>query len=614
MNTNEASDDEVHSLPLVEMKPYLTITILECVADDVGGAFQELAKFLRAAADDRGRALRCRTLGLADIGLADRVAGVGVLEEFGIHAVHGITRKIDRLPSWATKESELVDTIHQFSLIVRRSRLVAVCGDMVSDVRIGSWVDAHPELFRLIPADVLAGTFDGDQRSLWTRGVHPPSVHKQDSKSMSGPRLQEALNPLEEGGYAVTAVAVDYVPSVPEALIRDRITLAPARSRLSWRPMPDFPTFLAAAGEVLATLDKALADAPPPSPFGLFAEPESDLSKVRFPVDISLFPEEQLPEDATEGEIRCAELLRSAALEIDGAPGSATARLNVTARAGTASVELTPVVKDDGFQFSVAHVQPPPRWPELAKLAELVNTGNLITVYFGSGHSFDGRKLMRRNQVGAPFPNFEFTDFSGFAIRREKPMAKSTRQLHDRIGTGGDDSLFSWVCLRYSRGLLLCDDGPGEVADFLHLSDSGQLTAIHVKAAQSASANRRISVGCFQELVSQATKNVRKLERNELAELLGTRSPGAAAWRDGRRVTSAEFIRALRQRVDFPSTRVVLVQPHLHEAAHRRGRQDMAAGKWTANSCSLRLLDDLLHSTRRAVVGQCEDLTVIASR
>jgi hypothetical protein len=36
---------------------------------------------------------------------------------------------------------------------------------------------------------------------------------------------------------------------------------------------------------------------------------------------------------------------------------------------------------------------------------------------------------------------------------------------------------------RYLDGWLICDDGAGEVADFVHLALNGDLTVIHVKAA-----------------------------------------------------------------------------------------------------------------------------------
>lgn len=80
----------------------------------------------------------------------------------------------------------------------------------------------------------------------------------------------------------------------------------------------------------------------------------------------------------------------------------------------------------------------------------------------------------------------------------------------------GDTSLFAWVVDQCRSGWLLCDDGNGEVADFLHLTGGGQLTAIHVKASGSTSTGRQISLVPFEQPVSQATKNKGLMEREPL--------------------------------------------------------------------------------------------------
>ena len=92
------------------------------------------------------------------------------------------------------------------------------------------------------------------------------------------------------------------------------------------------------------------------------------------------------------------------------------------------------------------------------------------------------------------------------------------------IGTAG--SLFCWIknCWNVNRdsgnsGWLACDDGSGELADFIHLDEhQGTLSLIHIKGASTSSPTRGISVGAYEVVVSQAIKNLRHLDRFYLAE------------------------------------------------------------------------------------------------
>ncbi|HEX3648273.1 MAG TPA: hypothetical protein VHV49_07585, partial [Pseudonocardiaceae bacterium] len=207
----------------------------------------------------------------------------------------------------------------------------------------------------------------------------------------------------------------------------------------------------------------------------------------------------------------------------------------------------------------------------------------------------------------------EFADFAGFDVAREKPRLKPDRSLHDVIADADDDSLFAWVVTTYDTDWLLCDDGAGEVADFLHLANNGMLTVIHVKAAGARTPGRRIAVTRFEQVVSQAEKNTRFLVDSEaLADrLAGPRTSGSAAWRDGQRVAASEFVDALRTRRRSDRTEVVIVQPHLLRAAHDTAREAIDDGRPNRDSYSLMLLDDLLHSTRLTIAARCDDFKVI---
>ncbi|GAA0513883.1 hypothetical protein [Saccharopolyspora thermophila] len=449
---------------LAGLHPYLTITVLECTETEPAAAFQALIRFLDDAAQEPGQALTCQQLTATTFFSDERIDGVGTPQELGFDSLHASTRQLVRPPSWATKQYELLDISHQLTVALRRNRLVAIYGDTPSKERLGRWLDEHPELLRPIPYRVLAGAFVGDQRSLWTRGVHTPRPGKQDSKAMTGLRLQDALDPLEDSDFSMTAAAIAYQPPDPKALVRDRITLSPQWSRISWRATSDLASFVTGVREILEVLDKVLADAPPAWQFGPLTEPEQDLSKVRFAVDVSAEEQPEL-DGVDEATLRCVEFLRTAQLEVEGTPDTATATLHVTDHGTTSSFLLTPEPAGNGIRFRVQHVAGTPMPAELHGLEDRLRSGNLLRVHYRSGHACNGRTLYRRNVSGMPFRNIKVGDFTGYHTTVEKPRGRRSREIHQLIGTSGDTSLFGWVANRYRTGWLVCDDGSGEIAD-----------------------------------------------------------------------------------------------------------------------------------------------------
>jgi hypothetical protein len=170
--------------------------------------------------------------------------------------------------------------------------------------------------------------------------------------------------------------------------------------------------------------------------------------------------------------------------------------------------------------------------------------------------------------------------------------------------------LFAWVVARYSEGWLICDDGSGEVADFVHIARNGDLTILHVKAVGRG--RRLPSVGAYQEVVTQATKNLSYIDREVLYERLTSSTLDApACWTDGQRVADrSEFLEQLQNR-RRGKTCVVIVQPHVSQATYKRIE---AAGEsaGATNAKRLMLLETVLNASRSAVTGLGADLHVIS--
>jgi hypothetical protein len=414
----------------------------------------------------------------------------------------------------------------------------------------------------------------------------------------------------------LTAVKVVYLPEDDSAVLRDLLTVSADKSRLSWKRTSYFPMFLAAAGEALDLLEKALvAEDEPIPPFAELAVRERDLRRVRGAFDVMVADPDQVrgEPDADEDRIERAELLRTAVIEVRGAEDSATAEVDVgfeDAVAGTLLIK--PVEAGGAVSLDVRYQGDPSAEPIARQIRDAVAEGDVLTVYYESGHAFTGHQVFRQPLVTTPFPNFDFRDFTGFAINKEKPAVRGDQAIHDAIARGGDNSLFAWVVREYARGWLLCDDGAGEVADFLHLSDDGTLTAIHVKAAGNLTTSRRVAVTRFEQVVSQAEKNIRLLHTETLTNRLAVpRIANPAAWHAGNRVPGVEFVDQLRDRPAAGRTRIVIVQPHLLEATYGAARAAVEAGQTNRDTCSLALLDNLLHSTRRTVTALWDDLVVV---
>lgn len=615
------SSEELRDVPefrnLAGLTPYLSITVLRCVGDDPGSAFDALVRFVRRLAHDVGRAVAINVRAEIMLSAHDVVDDLGALQDLGLDNLYGLTREVRRVPSWADVDSGLVDVANELVMVVRRGNLFAICGPVPSDAQLKKWIYRDAAPFRFLPQDVLAGTFRGDGKMVWLHGVHRRRASKADNKALGGIRIQDALHPIEDSSFALSAAKIDFQPDDEAFLLRDRLTVSPDRSRISWKRTSYLGMFLAATVEALDLLDKSLVDPDEPDPlFTGLATNEKDLSRVRGAFDIVVTDPDILrgDPDADETHVASAELLLDALLEVRGDQDAAVAWVDVGydgALAGTLALKPVPV-RDGEFDLDVRISGPISHEPALREIRDAIEDADVLTVYYQSGHTFAGRHIRRQRLTSRPFRNIDFEDFSGFEVAREKPLPKPNLSLHEAIGLDGDDSLFGWVVHRFNKDWLLCDDGAGEVADFLHLDNDGTLRVIHVKAAGSHSLHRRIAVTRFEQVVSQAEKNVTFLDNDMLVDHLNTaRTMASAAWHDGQRVLATEFVDQLATRLRSDKTFVVIVQPHLLRDVYERARAAIDNGQPNSDSYSLMLLDDLLHSTRRTITGQCDDLTVI---
>jgi len=238
---------------------------------------------------------------------------------------------------------------------------------------------------------------------------------------------------------------------------------------------------------------------------------------------------------------------------------------------------------------------------------------DLITVYYESGEAINSGNVWSTETRPFPFPNWVWRDFSGFDVRREKPEGGKPQEIHDAIGEAQDRSLFSWVVSTYgASGWLTCDDGPGEISDFIKYDGDGAVSLVHVKAANSDNPKRPVNVTSFEVVMSQATKNLTYLNTDQLIERLSTPGvPKPASWYAGSRVGSRmDLIDFLSVRPAQAPLRVEVIQPQMTRRCYERAT---AMPEGSIDLMRLRLLETLLNAARGVVTGLGADLYVVGS-
>lgn len=394
------------------------------------------------------------------------------------------------------------------------------------------------------------------------------------------------------------------------------------RRALVWnKPTPSFSEFVAAVIDALDMVAETVASGSTlDSPYPMLATESHDLSKVYGAYDVTTLGPDDLPGiDISEDLLIAAETLQRAVFAVGGFRNSADFVLNVGLDgAFGGSLRVVVRTRGEGVEFVVGFDSDsqPTNLQVVREVKDALDySAELLTVYYDSGHMVDGRSIWSREVRTAPFPRWNFLDFSGFDISKEKPPGGSPAQIYSAIGAPGDTSLFHWVVKHYSVGWLTCDDGPGEVADFVHLSPEGILSLIHVKGAGNTAPSRRVAVGTYEVVASQAAKNFVNLEpvalRSRLATSAGLLRP---TWTDGVRVGDRnEFLDMLDIRDSADENRVVIIQPHISRLMYEALRRPGGGPAAPEDFYRLNLLETLLNTIRGSVTSLGADLDVIGS-
>jgi hypothetical protein len=394
------------------------------------------------------------------------------------------------------------------------------------------------------------------------------------------------------------------------------------RKSLVWiSTTKDFLHFVSLIRDLLQLLESALATgASVDSPYPWLATELRSLFGVANAYEITTLNVEEIPRtpDWPDEALEAASFLQHVDFNVVGNASSANFVAEVSLDDSIRG-RIQCVVEDNKDRVQLVFgwdpLTQPLDEPSVREILKALQYSDLLTLYYESGHAISGGSVWSAVVRDSPFPNWEWRDFADFNIRREKPTGSAPQDIHDAIAKTGDDSLFAWVVTFFGEdGWLTCDDGAGEIADFVKYDGDGSLSLIHVKAATSVNPRRPVNVTSYETVVSQATKNLAYLNTESLIRKLSTPSVARpACWYKGHRVDGrAELIEFLGIRPAQAPSRVIVVQPQMTKT---RYDDTVSTDDGRAiDRIRLKLLETMLNVARGAVTGLGADLQVIASR
>jgi hypothetical protein len=403
--------------------------------------------------------------------------------------------------------------------------------------------------FKKIDELELENAFVNDAvlRTLWLRGAHRKDQRKADSKVLFGPRLQDALNPMDDRSFQSSSVRSEALAAQPGEKQRV-IGVTPMSSYLWLGPTKasgDLIEYFIAIINHLKSNGSRVTKGIPILVKPVNVEPKPgevwdafDFSFVEADLHTLSDSDRQLLEDW------------EANLEISttGMPGDSKFRLTIVdgCHPGHFGVDVEVDKWTKGFKCTTTPTPDTVTWPRLSGFQSMLAKPLLWSLWYESGHAVIEGRLTRSDVMVADFDEARSANFGSYDIELEKPVKldsanKPTKSM-DFVKLGHDLSLCSWWLNQgalqiYDKlnklgadefAYMLCDDGAGEVADFvLFARHSSFATAsnpsclaiiqVHLKAAGKqkpaspaapAVRNYRMAPKQFEEVLAQAVKNL----------------------------------------------------------------------------------------------------------
>jgi hypothetical protein len=527
----------------------------------------------------------------------------------------------EETPTPWTLNRNVVDQINHLILVCRRKRHIAI---YLSDTRWRSGIvkqfgrtgNGLSALRKIEPGLLNAAFIKGAARTLWLSGAHARTSIKADNKILSGIELKDALDPLGDQTYYFTAArcASDFDKEIAA------VGTSPRGSRIWVGLSRTWSEFVNPVTAILKHLEETTK--PVDAPIPIVAVSSTDTSRIADAFDVGIIPPELLSDETDEQAREEMEqwAYYSSFNVLKGKSADFTAEITLKGIVlGTIEFQLN-LSDPENVKWRLESRAAADETEELlAKAVAVCRRSNWVKIWYESGHTIAEGHVFEIRHRDMPFQDFTWIDFSEYDVTKEKPS------VLDLAVIGEEDSLFCWLKNSWplegfghsAGGWLACDDGSMEIADFIHLDDDSvppKLSLIHIKASDSASPTRGVSVSDYEVVTSQAVKNLRNLDRTTLTEGLEDgigKRVGKLVWhnrqpaKDGR----TRMLEALQRIGARYRRQVVIIQPRLTQAREEYARKHSKS----SDAARLRQLDTLLLGQENSCHGLQASLSVICA-
>ncbi len=483
-----------------------------------------------------------------------------------------------RTPSWC-KDFSIKDVINQLVVIAKKKNHVVIyTSNPAIKEKIRNYiVDQKKEkekkftYLKLISRGFLNSAFvKGQTQTLWLSGTHKRVASKVDNKVITGMDLQYALDPLGDQSFFYTAARCKLSTDVYD----DPIGISTRKSSLWAGISKSWDDFIKSIELLLNLLEEAKKPIDNPLPvLASSINSAEELKSIGKSYEAAIIPPILLAEiDTDPDERKRAE--RWSNLTFDITPENNS--LNFTTKVSLLENGKDSVIGTFSFSFKDLTKLPKMDWKvegEISKtgeqdvfdeaLAMFKSDKDWLKVWYDSGHVIAESEIFLPRFRDIPFGNYKGIDLDGYDIDKEKP----SNPIEDNIGA--EKSLFCYTQKTLKTGWLACDDGALEIADFIHFDESTPvpcLSLIHIKASHSKSPTREVSVSDYEIVVSQAVKNIRHLNRDNLLKELKSRinrKIQIATWQNGKKQKNGrlDMLKAIEQHGTNIKFHVIVFQP-----------------------------------------------------
>ncbi|RTM09993.1 MAG: hypothetical protein EKK31_04410 [Hyphomicrobiales bacterium] len=454
--------------------------------------------------------------------------------------------------------------------------------------------------------------------------------------------LESSLDPLGDQSYFFSSVRSTV--KLSEKLASTVVGASPSAGRIWTGPSRTWDEFTTGLNLVLRRAADYMDDTSrSETPIPIVASPLTSLANVERAYDVAIIVPEQIhhgESDAAKDESRWLQQFGDTArFEVTAAAGGPNFEADVywgDTKIGRLSYEFhqgprgdvrakITIVKEQGSKDVEGEVSK----KQKAEILKICRDADNITVYFDTGHTFSRGHIYETRFRDARFEDWEWVPMwpDKTEYWQEKPL-DGKRFAVENTGNESDKSLFGLIARHWPNlksrgqqtGWLVCDDGAGESADFIHIDDKVKpslLTLIHAKGSGSGKDGRDISVSDYEVVVGQAVKNLRHVDRGLLLAKLKANGSGVlkdAVWHNGKRLKNRDsFLAMLAKLGSNLETKVVVLQPRVRETVLENVREKMNKDdKTSAAVRRVRQLDALLLAARANCFSLGAKFAVIA--